>query len=541
MVVATGTASGKSLCYQIPIIDLGARRDPGHRSAAVPHQGAGPRPAAGAAVLAGARAAGRHLRRGHPHRGTGHRPPDTPTWCSPTPRCSTSGILPYHDRWATFLMRLRYVVVDELHTLRGIFGSHVAHVLRRLRRVVRPLRLRARLLLLLAPPSATRPSWPRPLSGLPVDPGRRRRLAPGRARSWPCGTGPCSIPRTGTRPSANAETAGHPGPPGGDRVSARIAFSSLPQGRRAGRPARPPAPELGPRPGWPRRWPPTGAATSPRSAARSSRRWPGATSSACRPPTPWSWASTSPGSTPWSSTASPGRWPPSGSRRAGPAAPSSRPSPCWSRATTSSTAGTCDHPERALHPSARTGGGQPVEPVRRPAPDRVRRATSSRCRRPTSAVLGGDLDDAVRDLVLADALKPRGGRMYWARREARLRPWGSAPDRRWSSASSDAETGRLVGTVDEARVFHVAHPAAIYLHQGRQWRVEHLDLDDHVALLAGRPTPTSTPSPATTPTSPSPPPRASRPVGRLHAAPGRGGRHHHDLGLPAPAPARPAR
>ena len=45
------------------------------------------------------------------------------------------GILPSHQRWATFMMRLRYVVVDELHTQRGIFGSHVAHVLRRLRRV----------------------------------------------------------------------------------------------------------------------------------------------------------------------------------------------------------------------------------------------------------------------------------------------------------------------------------------------------------------------------------------------------------------------
>ncbi|HUQ39724.1 MAG TPA: DEAD/DEAH box helicase [Acidimicrobiales bacterium] len=45
------------------------------------------------------------------------------------------GILPSHARWATFLMRLRYVVVDELHTLRGIFGTHVAHVLRRLRRL----------------------------------------------------------------------------------------------------------------------------------------------------------------------------------------------------------------------------------------------------------------------------------------------------------------------------------------------------------------------------------------------------------------------
>ncbi len=44
------------------------------------------------------------------------------------------GILPRHGQWATFLRRLRYVVVDETHTLRGIFGGHVAHVLRRLRR-----------------------------------------------------------------------------------------------------------------------------------------------------------------------------------------------------------------------------------------------------------------------------------------------------------------------------------------------------------------------------------------------------------------------
>ena len=45
------------------------------------------------------------------------------------------GMLPYHTRWEPFLSKLQYVVVDELHTLRGIFGSHVAHVLRRLRRL----------------------------------------------------------------------------------------------------------------------------------------------------------------------------------------------------------------------------------------------------------------------------------------------------------------------------------------------------------------------------------------------------------------------
>lgn len=45
------------------------------------------------------------------------------------------GILPHHTRWARFFQGLRYVVLDELHTYRGVFGSHVGNVLRRLRRI----------------------------------------------------------------------------------------------------------------------------------------------------------------------------------------------------------------------------------------------------------------------------------------------------------------------------------------------------------------------------------------------------------------------
>jgi DEAD/DEAH box helicase domain-containing protein len=47
------------------------------------------------------------------------------------------GILPYHSRWSRFFSSLRYVVVDEMHTYRGIFGSNVANVLRRLRRILK--------------------------------------------------------------------------------------------------------------------------------------------------------------------------------------------------------------------------------------------------------------------------------------------------------------------------------------------------------------------------------------------------------------------
>ncbi|WP_156087718.1 DEAD/DEAH box helicase [Lysobacter sp. Root667] len=44
-------------------------------------------------------------------------------------------ILPHHTKWAQFFENLRYVVIDEIHTYRGVFGSHVANVLRRLQRV----------------------------------------------------------------------------------------------------------------------------------------------------------------------------------------------------------------------------------------------------------------------------------------------------------------------------------------------------------------------------------------------------------------------
>jgi DEAD/DEAH box helicase domain-containing protein len=47
------------------------------------------------------------------------------------------GILAYHDGWAEFFKNLKYVVIDEAHSYRGIFGSHVAHVIRRLRRICR--------------------------------------------------------------------------------------------------------------------------------------------------------------------------------------------------------------------------------------------------------------------------------------------------------------------------------------------------------------------------------------------------------------------
>ncbi|WP_432355155.1 DEAD/DEAH box helicase [Sporosarcina sp. A2] len=46
-----------------------------------------------------------------------------------------SGILPHHTKWVSLFENLKYIVIDELHTYKGVFGTHVAHVLRRLKRI----------------------------------------------------------------------------------------------------------------------------------------------------------------------------------------------------------------------------------------------------------------------------------------------------------------------------------------------------------------------------------------------------------------------
>jgi len=48
-----------------------------------------------------------------------------------------TGILPHHPRWITLFENLKFVVIDEMHSYRGVFGSHMAHVIRRLKRIAR--------------------------------------------------------------------------------------------------------------------------------------------------------------------------------------------------------------------------------------------------------------------------------------------------------------------------------------------------------------------------------------------------------------------
>lgn len=134
VVVATGTASGKSLAYQLPVLTR-LHTDP--RATALYLS---PTKALGADQLRTVLDLGVEGVRAAPYDG------DTPiperdwvrqhaTWVFTNPDMLHRGVLPRHGRWTTFLRRLRYVVVDECHTYRGLFGSHVALLLRRLRRV----------------------------------------------------------------------------------------------------------------------------------------------------------------------------------------------------------------------------------------------------------------------------------------------------------------------------------------------------------------------------------------------------------------------
>jgi DEAD/DEAH box helicase domain-containing protein len=138
-VVATPTASGKSLCYVLPVLQALAKK-----------------PEARALFLFPTKALSRDqeesLRTLMKDAGLDHGAVtfdgDTPADARraarersgvilSNPDMLHAGVLPHHAGWARFFSGLEYVVVDELHAYRGVFGSHLANVLRRLDRVAR--------------------------------------------------------------------------------------------------------------------------------------------------------------------------------------------------------------------------------------------------------------------------------------------------------------------------------------------------------------------------------------------------------------------
>jgi DEAD/DEAH box helicase domain-containing protein len=136
LIVTTGTASGKTLAFNLPVLDALAR-EPKRRAlylyptkALAQDQlralGSFRLPKLRAAIYDGDTAAERRWQ--------------VRKWANlilSNPDMLHIGVLPHHDRWGDVLSNLAYVIVDEAHVYRGVFGSHVGNVLRRLRRLAR--------------------------------------------------------------------------------------------------------------------------------------------------------------------------------------------------------------------------------------------------------------------------------------------------------------------------------------------------------------------------------------------------------------------
>jgi DEAD/DEAH box helicase domain-containing protein len=144
VVVVTGTASGKSLCYHVPVLERLLTERGATALYLFPTKALAQdqlkslaRLTTGHPDLLKAVSAG--VYDGDTQAATRRRLRDTANLVLSNPDMLHQGILPYHAKWGRFLRSLRFVVVDEIHAYRGIFGSHVANVLRRLERLVRHL------------------------------------------------------------------------------------------------------------------------------------------------------------------------------------------------------------------------------------------------------------------------------------------------------------------------------------------------------------------------------------------------------------------
>jgi DEAD/DEAH box helicase domain-containing protein len=136
VVVATGTASGKSLAYQLPALTRLATDPRACVLYLAPTKALARDQLASVAALADPSV--------RPAAYDGDTPGEERDWVRrhsrwivTNPDMLHRGILPAHQKWSSTLRRVAYVVIDECHAYRGVFGSHVGHVLRRLRRICR--------------------------------------------------------------------------------------------------------------------------------------------------------------------------------------------------------------------------------------------------------------------------------------------------------------------------------------------------------------------------------------------------------------------
>ena len=491
--LATGTASGKSLGYLLPGLTavLEGGRAPSGRAATVLYLAptkalAGDQLAAIERLdLPGIRAATYD----------GDTDPDQRRWVRDhanlvltNPDLLHHSLLPGHKRWASFLRHLRYVVVDESHQYRGLFGSHVAAILRRLRRIAAAYG--AEPVFITVSATAAEPGLTAErLTGLAASEVTDDGSARGGLQFllWEPPLLPGTEPETAGRPtggpvrrSAIAET----GELLADLVAdgtATLAFIASRRGAEAvasiaRRLLAEVDPELGERVAAYR----GGYLPEERRVLEADLRagrlrglastnalelgidvagldavlicgWPGRRSSL------------------WQQAGRAGR-------RGGEALAVlvARDDPLDSYLV--------HHPEAIF--------GAPVEATVLD-PDNPYVLAAQLCAAAAElpltdadlAMFGPSTVDVLAALTARGVLRQRPTGWYWTRSDragdlADLRGTGGEPTR-----IVDRATGRLLGTVDAAATHHSVHPGAVYLHQGDPWLVRDLDLDQHVALV----------------------------------------------------------
>ena len=136
--VVTPTASGKTLCYNLPVLDTLLRDARARALYLFPTKALAQDQLAELRDLASrlpAAAVSPGVYDGDTPTGSRASIRRTARIVLTNPDMLHRGILPHHTNWMSFYQNLRFVVLDEIHTYRGVFGSHVANVLRRLKRV----------------------------------------------------------------------------------------------------------------------------------------------------------------------------------------------------------------------------------------------------------------------------------------------------------------------------------------------------------------------------------------------------------------------
>ena len=367
------------------------------------------------------------------------------------------GVLPRHDLWGDVLHNLRYVVVDEAHVYRGVFGSHVANVLRRLRRLARIYGAEPQFLLASAT-IANPGELARSLLGMEATVVGDD-AAPRAERTIALWNPPLLDPELGLRASALGEAS---------RLLAALVGRGLrticfAKSRKSA--------ELIHRfaadrldAATPGASPPTAPAIHRSNGARSSGGSSRATCSASPPPTRSSSGSTSATSTARSPSASPAPSPACASNGAEPGAagtdwPSSSPPRTRSTSTSCASPRPCSAAASRLRSS--TTRTRACWTATSPPPRSRRRWTRVTPRR------SAPRRSSARRHVPELRHTPRG--WVWAGKEtpaARIPLRSTSPD---AFTVIDATTGTVLGLAELERAYATVHEGAVYLHLGRQY------------------------------------------------------------------------